>query len=196
MLMKRTLTLACFAGWILLASPAFAQICTGNQDCDNGLRCYKLNGVKWCGITYSGSTHWTRVNVYNHTRFSQVNTAWTNWNAASPANTVWLVSDGINNSYHDIDYWEGYYGDWWWGWTTYGTSGGCITRGSGQIKLNLSNILGRTSCALLNLTQHETGHGIGLGHVCSCTHQMNPCLNCGTCTLTNCDGQGAASLYP
>jgi hypothetical protein len=133
-----------------------------------------VNPWKWCGITYSGSSHWTKVNVYNHTRFGEV----------------------INNAYHDIDYWEGYYGGWWWGETSSPSTNGCINRGGGQIKLNLSNILGKSSCQLLNLTLHETGHGIGIGHSCSCTHQMNPCLHCGTCTLTNCDGQAATKLYP
>jgi hypothetical protein len=179
------------------APQASAQSCA-IDDCPNGVNCYKLNPWKWCQKTYTANGHYTKVNVYNHTKYSQINTAWDQWNAppSGPANTVWLVSDGINNADHDIDYWEVYVaGEYWWGWTHTPSSGGCINLKGGWIDMNNANIPG-ANCSRMKVSLHETGHGIGFGHVCNCPQMMTPCLNCATCSLSLCDGKAAQAHYP
>lgn len=165
--------------------------------------CSNLNGVKWCQIQYGTNPpygHWTPVNCYNHSSFATaVKSSWTKWNAPpnGPTNSLYLYSDNINNSNHDIDYWDTEDPDWWWGQADYpgGVGGnGCINRGAGRILFNKSKIPA-SSTTQLWLAEHETGHAFGLGHACACPQVMNPCSSCNNATLTNCDGQGANKLY-
>ena len=110
-----------------------------------------------------------------------------------------LKTDGIDNYNHDIDYDWAYYGyTGWWGYATWSSAGGCFTRGSGHVRLNRTYIEGNYNRQLIT-ANHETGHEIGLGHVCYCTPGapvMIPCLNCGNSNLGSCDAQGAAAIYP
>lgn len=170
------------------------------DECPNGVNCYQVNPWKWCGKVKGTSSTYTKVNVYNHTKYKQINTAWHDWGYPQngPANTLYMVSDGINNSNHDIDYWEhNVPSEWYWGiaYTPDTNGNGCIDPGGGSIYFNNANLGGKSSCTLLALALHETGHGIGIGHSCTCPNMMDPCLDCG-CTLSNCDGQAARHLYP
>lgn len=170
------------------------------DECPNGVNCFQVNPWKWCNKVKGTSFTYTKVNVYNHTQYPQINTAWDQWGYPpnGPGNKLYMVSDGLNNSSHDIDYWEQYVpSEWYWG-ITYSpdTNGnGCIDPGGGSIYFNNANIGGQSSCSLLALALHETGHGIGIGHSCTCPNMMDPCLNCG-CALSTCDAKAANYLYP
>lgn len=176
-------------------SGATAQRCY-LEECGSGYwECYRLAGAQWCEQGSDGSYS---VNCYNHTRWgSPVSDSWYLW-AYPPtgsSNSVYLYTDGINNANHDIDYWEyNRPGDIFWGYTEYNTSGGCIVRGSGAIYGNVSTIPNNYT-SQLRLFEHETGHAIGLAHVCACPPIMDPCLNCGH-QLSDCDAAAAAALYP
>ncbi|WP_141322970.1 hypothetical protein VZQ01_08945 [Myxococcus faecalis] len=202
-LWNRTAAIAMVAALGGLTSPD-ARACT-RDDCGSGglNACYNLSGWKWCGITYSGSQHWTSVNVYNHSSISQVPQAWTNLNnpPAAPGNTLYLNTDGSNHSNHDIDYWDANTSDTWWGYTTYPGGIGannCINRGGAMIQFNLSRVTADATWRLW-LAEHETGHAVGMKHVCGCTQGrvMNPCTECSNpATLSGCDAQGLNALYP
>lgn len=173
-----------------------ASVCSGLEDCYNGSTCYRLTGVRWCQVSSGNGIHWTPVNTYNHTGWGSVNDSMHNWNFPpnGPSNTLYLYSDGVDNYNHDIDIFTVSVNDWWWGWSFYSSSGGCLVRGSAGIKLNTYR-MPNTGYAHVLTEQHELGHDIGLGHACACSQVMDPCFNCGSDTLTNCDGQGAAALY-
>lgn len=201
--MKRvTWALALVAAFAL--SERQADACT-LENCSPGMpsACYNLYSFKWCQITYGSNppyNHWTPVNSYNHTRYSTT-AAWQNWNYPpnGPTNSLYLYTDGVNNSSHDIDYWEASTTDWWWGYTTFpgGVSGSCINRGAGQVQLNTYRISSDATWQLW-VVEHETGHAFGLDHVCGCSQGrvMNPCTECSApATLSYCDGQGANALY-
>lgn len=191
---------------LVFPSLAFAAWPTKNcyiEECASSSynpQCYTRFSYKWCQRTCGGGICWTPINTYNHTRYPQVATAWSNWNyppAGFAQNTVYMTTDGINNGNHDIDYWEANNsGVFWWGlWSVGGTSGGCINRGAGAIYMNVYYI-GSDSWKALMTANHETGHGIGLGHVCYCSIAMEPCFNCGTNALSSCDAAGANAIYP
>jgi hypothetical protein len=182
------------------AKDCFVEECAGAYD----PQCYIGEGYKWCQRTSGNGLTWTPINVYNHTRYSQVASAWSTWNyppAPLAQNSVYMTTDGVNNSSHDIDYWESNTSEWWWGmWHVGSAPGGCISRGAGAIYLNVFRIGanaadGATQTRALKTALHETGHGIGLGHVCSCPMIMQPCLSC-SAGLSDCDASGAQSLYP
>jgi len=161
--------------------------------------CRAFNGKKWCDVTHSGGTHYTRVNVYDHTGFPEVPRAWANLNNPPnpPGNTLFLKSDGQNHSNHDLDYWKVHDGnDSWLGLTETVADNGCMRHGSGKILFNLDRVSPDNHALVLIVAQHETGHGVGLGHVCDCPNIMNACVNCKTTDLSACDATGLHELYP
>jgi hypothetical protein len=182
-----------------------AQACT-LEDCATGVpsTCYNLTGKHWCQVVTGYNPpygHWTPINCYNHTRYTAVKDSWAKWNAPpnGPTNSVYLYTDNVNNSSHDADYWEASSTDWWWGSVTWPGgigSNGCINRGAGRVDLNVYRIPSTYSTQLW-LMEHETGHILGIGHVCGCSGGkiMNPCTECSTSVLTLCDGKGANALY-
>ncbi len=182
-----------------------ARACT-LEECAGGVpsACYNRNGVKWCQVTYGGGPygHYTPVNSYNHSSYgAAVTSSWNNWNNPpnGPTNSLYLYTDGVNNANHDIDYWNASTTDWWWGLVDYpgGTSGGCINRGGARVQFNTYRASSDPTWRLW-LAEHETGHAIGLAHVCGCSsgRVMNPCTECSSpATLSYCDGQGANSMY-
>jgi hypothetical protein len=166
--------------------------------------CNNLNGVKWCQLEYGNNPpygHWTPVNAYNHSSYgTAVKKSWTNWNAppSGATNSLYLYTDGKNTTNHDIDYWDGWSTDWWWGFADYpggmNWNTGCIKRGAGRVVFNTYRVPA-DSVLQLWLAEHETGHAFGLGHACVCNHVMNPCSSCYNATLTSCDAKGANKLY-
>jgi hypothetical protein len=196
-------TLRNFAAVTMLMFAAESQSSAATcqlDDCPNGVACYQVTPWKWCHKVKGTSFTYTKVNVYNHTKYTQITKSWDQWNYPpnGPGNTVYLVSDGINNANHDIDYWEQYVpSEWYWGITSTPDNNwdGCIDPGGGSIFFNNANLGGKSSCSLLALSLHETGHGLGIGHTCNCPNIMDPCLDCG-CTLSNCDGKAAKHHYP
>ncbi|HEX2569129.1 MAG TPA: M12 family metallo-peptidase [Polyangia bacterium] len=195
-----------YGKWILAAAlvsisadNAIAKDCTF-EDCSySNATCYLLAGPRWCQLATGGPYgHYTPVNAYNHTSYTAINTSWNDWNyppAGQATNSLYITTDNVNNYNHDIDYDRvSNSGVAWWGYTTYSNTGSCLNRGSAHIQMNGYYIDGNTSRQLITAI-HETGHAIGLGHVCTCAAAMVPCLNCGLSNLAPCDAQGANALY-
>ncbi|MEP6872680.1 MAG: hypothetical protein ABI939_12645 [Anaerolineaceae bacterium] len=196
--------LSALAGLMLSMAPRDASACT-LEDCGSlPSSCYNLNGVRWCQITKGNNPpfgHWTPVNSYNHSSYgAAVKQSWKEWNAPpnGPTNSLYLYSDNKNNANHDIDYWDTYEVDWWWGFADYpggvDWNTGCINRGGGRVVLNTYGIPNDWTLQLW-LAEHETGHAFGMGHACVCPQVMNPCSGCYNADLSNCDGKGARQLY-
>jgi hypothetical protein len=166
-----------------------------------GAGCYNLLGPRWCG---SGIRS---VAVYNHTGYSAPVTSWHDWNfpPKGPGNAIYLYSNGDSGYDHDVDYLWSYYGvTGWWGLTYVSSRSGCFEHSTvsgqqGWVKMNRTYLEGSATRQILT-AWHETGHAIGLDHVCVCTSHdpsvMNPCENCGCRSLSTCDAYGAAHLYP
>lgn len=153
------------------------------RDCPNGI----------CNTYY-----YTPVNYSNHSGMpnSIVDQSATNlgYPPNGPANSLLLVKQASSSAGHDIDVWNAAMPVGTWGQSSFdgGNPGGlCYRRGSNGVYFDMSHIPGDTNDRMW-ITQHELGHSIGLGHVCTST-VMNPCGSFPT--LTSCDAQGIHSLY-
>jgi hypothetical protein len=196
--------------------PGDAKACSleGCPNLPNGCYSYLLsnsysNVLKWCQAvrkcTWEGcwlETHvtWGNASSYGSAVQAAVNSF--NIPPRGPGNSLYLDRGGTAGS-NDIDFWNTSTTDWWWGIAHWvdgaglrdGRNPGCFGRGGGWVQLNTYRIPGDFSWQRW-IVEHELGHEIGLGHVCTWGITMNPCTEGNNGDLSSCDAQGINSLYP
>ena len=162
---------------VLKAEPADV---TAQNSC--GLKSF---GYKWCrkptNVTYTDYTgaSWPIGDALN---------AWMNTGIPNSLYLSWR-SSGTS----DVYVYESYYGyTGWYGYTTNSWSGGCMT--GSRIQLNKTYYTGAHYAKAVSL--HEVGHSLGIAHLGNCSSIMYTDPTQCAATISTCDAQMAAELYP
>lgn len=142
-------------------------------------------GYKWCrrpaNITFTDytGTSWPVGDAMNAWMYTSVN------------NGLYLYWRSSGTS--DVYVYEAYYGyTGWYGYATNSWSGGCMT--GSKIQLNKTYYTGAHYAKTVAI--HEVGHSLGIAHHGSCASIMYTDPTQCAASITTCDAQKAAELYP